>query len=98
MIYHITLPNEWQKALGAQEYIAPSLAIEGFIHCSTQEQVAAVVQRYYAAETELLLLLIDENLLVNPLKWELSPSINESFPHVYGAINLNAIVQVEKYL
>jgi len=94
MIYHVVLKTEWEKALQEGFYEAASLSSEGFIHCSKKEQVAGVLQRYYKNVTGLLLLHIDENKLKPELKYELSPSMNEAFPHLFGRLNLDAVVEV----
>ncbi len=84
----------WQKALVDGSYSAPSLESEGFIHNSTEAQVAGVLERYYKNQTDLLLLHIEESKLTAPLKYELAPSVNELFPHVFGPINVEAVVEV----
>lgn len=96
MIYHVVNTKSWQNALQQGFYEAPSLALEGFIHTSKAEQVAGVLERYYKGQTGLLLLHIEENKLTAPLKYELAPSVNEEFPHIYGALNLDAVVKVEE--
>ncbi len=75
-------------------YEVPSLAIEGFIHCSTEHQVAGVLERYYKGKTDLVKLVIDTTKLTNKLIYELAPSINQEFPHIYGTINLDAVVEI----
>ncbi len=95
MIYHVTYKGSWEQALQAGFYEAPSLHSEGFIHASSLQQVAGVLVRYYKNETGLVLLYIDESKLESRLKYELVPSINETFPHIFGAVNLAAIVKVE---
>jgi uncharacterized protein (DUF952 family) len=95
MIYHVCTASQWKAAKDLGFYVADSLGIEGFIHCSTQAQVPGVLMRYYAGVADLYLLHIDESILAPELKFELAPSIQEQFPHVYGAINLDAIVKVE---
>jgi uncharacterized protein (DUF952 family) len=95
MIYHVTTKENWQNAIAAGAYEAPSLHTEGFIHNSTAEQVQGVLQRYYNGQSNLVLLHIDESKLTAELKYELAPSINEEFPHIFGAINLDAVVKVE---
>lgn len=101
MIYHITTKTEWQTAQANGEYIAPSLASEGFIHCSTDTQVPHVANAFYRAQNNLVLLKLDENRIKSQVKWEApagapADGINESdlFPHIYGAINLDAVVSV----
>ncbi|MBC7867047.1 MAG: DUF952 domain-containing protein [Gloeobacteraceae cyanobacterium ES-bin-316] len=96
MIYHVTKKAAWEEARLMGFYEAPSLATEGFIHNSTSEQVRPVLERYYKNETDLLLLHIEESLLTAPLKYELAPSVNEMFPHIFGPINLQAVVEVQE--
>jgi len=95
MIYHVTTGKEWKTALENGFYEAPSLSIEGFIHLSQKGQVAGVLERYYKGKQDLLLLHVDEKMVKAPLKYELAPSVNEEFPHIYGVINLDAVVDVE---
>ncbi len=94
MIYHVVTLPDWQKALELGFYEAPSLLTEGFIHASKKEQVEAVIKRYYANDKDLLVLHIDEGKLEAVHIFELAPSVNEEFPHIYGRINLDAVVEV----
>ena len=95
MIYHVTTQASWDAAQESGWYSAPSLATEGFIHCSDANQVAGVLERYYQGQTGLILLHIHEALLSHPLKYEETPSTNELFPHVYGEIDVKAVEKVE---
>ena len=98
MIYHVITGLDWQNALQQGFYEAPSLEKEGFMHCSIQEQVKGVLERYYNNQHDLLLLHIDESKLTAELKYELAPSVNEQFPHIFGVLNLEAVVEVEKII
>ena len=95
MIYHVVTEANWQKALQQGFYEAESVVKEGFIHTSKAEQVAGVLERYYKDQSNLFLLHIDEMKLTSPLKYELAPSVNEEFPHIYGRLNLDAVKIVE---
>ncbi len=95
MIYHITTKANWENALLEGFYEAPSLKTEGFIHNSTAAQVQGVIDRYYAGQSDLVKLHIDETKLLAELKYELATSINELFPHIFGVINVNAVVKIE---
>jgi uncharacterized protein (DUF952 family) len=53
-----------------------------------------VLKGYYHCEADLLLLHIDESKLVPVLRYELATSINEEFPHIFGRLNLDAIIKV----
>ena len=101
MIYHVTSRSAWSAARQSGEYRAESLETEGFIHCSTGTQVLPVVEKFYKGQRDLLLLMIDPALLSSDLKWEAPsggtppPGVpeGEAFPHVYGPINLDAVVK-----
>lgn len=94
MIYHVTTQAQWQQALAKGFFEEPSLHSEGFIHNSTETQVPGVIERYYKNKTDLVLLHIEETKLTAPLKYELAPSINEMFPHIFGVINIDAVVKI----
>jgi uncharacterized protein (DUF952 family) len=102
MIYHITSRTAWNQARQRGDYRAQSLETEGFIHCSTDEQVIPVAEKYYKGHEDLLLLVIEPERLTSDLKWEPPaegappPGVSEGslFPHIYGPINLEAVVQV----
>lgn len=95
MIYHVTTKTAWQEANEKGRYEHISLEKEGFIHNCSRVQLAGVLDRYYKGQSDLLLLHIDENLLEAELKYELAPSVNEDFPHIFGPINIDAVVEVE---
>ena len=80
-------------------YEPPSLRTEGFVHCSTREQTPVTAERYFRGLTDLVLLWIDPSRLTAELRLE--PPANsqderarEMFPHVYGPINLDAVLRV----
>ena len=94
VIYHLTRNDAWALAQEAGEYEAPSLAEEGFIHCSADEaQMLRVAQRLYPGETGLQVLDVDESRLRAGVKREPSRS-GEIYPHIYGRINLDAVLRV----
>ena len=95
MIYHIADKISWESALSTGWYQHATLGKEGFIHACRYEQIASVRDRYYKDHSNILLLHIDETLLICHIKYELSPSVNEDFPHVYGPINIEAVVKTE---
>lgn len=95
IIYHITTKEEWQNAIEQNFYEAASLATEGFIHCSTEQQVAGVLLRYFKGKTNLVKLTINTAKLTAKLQFDFSPSVNEMFPHIYGAINSDAVTAVD---
>jgi uncharacterized protein (DUF952 family) len=53
-----------------------------------------VLDRYYKETPNLIKLVIDVSKLTHKLVYELAPSINQEFPHIYGSINTDAVVEV----
>jgi len=100
-IVHITSRQAWDDARESGEYVAPSLKSAGFIHCSTYAQAVPVAEKYYKGQTGLVLLVIDPGRLASGLKWEPPaegappPGVpdGDMFPHIYGPINLDAVVE-----
>jgi uncharacterized protein (DUF952 family) len=99
MIFHITDTATWKNSQLQGVHTGSTrgvdLASEGYIHCSTAQQWRGVVDRYYADASDLVLLHVDEQLLTSPLIYEQLPGVPEPFPHVYGPINLEAVVTAE---
>lgn len=94
VIYHVTTAADWQEAQQKGFYDHPSLKDEGFIHCSQEHQVAGVLERYFAGKTDLVKLVIDTDKLTSKYIFDWSPSTHDTFPHVYGKINLEAVIEV----
>ena len=94
LIYHITTREAWTKASETGSYVTASLKDEGFIHCSEMSQVEDVKARFYVGIQDLVLLTIDTEKLTSQLIFEWSPSVQDTFPHIYGPINLDAVVEL----
>jgi uncharacterized protein (DUF952 family) len=93
-IYHITRAEDWAAAQAAGSYRAGSLDHEGFIHFSTAAQVLRVANFFYRGQVGLVLLAVDEARLGAPLRYEESEPGLAPFPHLYGPLNLDAVVAV----
>ncbi len=94
MIVHICQLGAWQAAQARGEYCPPSLDDEGFIHCSKPEQVLHVAKRFYRDVPDLILLWIDTEKVRPEIRWE--EADGEVFPHIYGALNTDAVVSVSE--
>lgn len=92
MIYRIAEPADWIRAQREGIFASDDLADEGFIHCSEQHQVARTARKYYAGNTALVLLEIDDIVLGAALVRE-DLTGSGVFPHVYEPIPLSAIVR-----
>lgn len=91
-LLHISTPDQLDEARSQGEYLDPSLDTEGFIHLSTPEQILIPANERYAGQSGLILLVIEGDRLSSRLVFEDSYGSGIDFPHVYGPINLDAIV------
>jgi len=92
MIYHITQREDWLKALERGIYEPAGFKTDGFIHCSTKEQVLDTARRYYADAEDLVLLCIDPALSGVELVYENLEGGEMLFPHLYGLLNVGAVL------
>ena len=95
LIYHITTLPEWEQSVKNGFHTAASFATEGFIHCSTRDQVEGVIHRYFQGTSNIVELTIDPEKLTSKLVYEPAPTTNELYPHIYGPINYDAVIAVE---
>jgi uncharacterized protein (DUF952 family) len=100
-IYHIAAAADWARACQDGEYTTSTrgrtLAQEGFIHTSTAGQVALVANAFYQGEPDLLLLVIDPRLVAEEIRYEHVPGQPEPYPHIYGPLNIDAVVQTRPF-
>jgi uncharacterized protein (DUF952 family) len=93
-VYHIATKEDWQRAVESGRYRSSSLdGEEGFIHASFEEQVLRVANGLFAGRQDLVLLKIELADLLAEVRLEASPE-GELFPHLYGALNLDAVQTV----
>jgi uncharacterized protein (DUF952 family) len=93
-IYHVTTQKEWDQAKENGEYKPAGFDQEGFIHCSIERQVAGVLDRFYKGQTGLVKLKIEKAKVTRPVLFELAVDLDELFPHIYGSLNLDCVVDV----
>lgn len=92
-IFHILPGGDWEKAKKNGIYTPPSLEAEGFIHCSTRAQVINTANNYFKDQSNLLLLWIDAENVQFPIRYEDLLGEGTLFPHIYGQLNLDAVVR-----
>ena len=93
IIYHIAEPSAVKTAKESGHYKHPSLDTEGFIHCCLKAQMTGVIERYYADTSGLELLTIDPAKLKPGIVFENTVGGQELFPHIYGEINMDAVLE-----
>ena len=93
-IYKICSASAWREAerQGVYRGSADDLR-DGFIHFSTAAQVAETLRKHFFGQTGLFLIDVDADALGDTLRWESSRN-GELFPHLYGDLDLGAVVGV----
>jgi len=95
-IFHITSRSAWNEAAIIGSYSSDTLSSEGFTHCSTAMQVQRSAQKFFRGKTDLVLLHIAQESIHPEVRYE-SASSGELFPHIYGLLNLDAVIKVEDF-
>ncbi|GAA2997998.1 DUF952 domain-containing protein [Streptomyces fulvorobeus] len=99
-LLHLTEAPLWEAArdTGAYEMSTRgrTLGEEGFIHCSLPHQLPGVARALYGGgdHQDLVVLVIDTGRLTAPVRYEVAAPGGEEFPHVYGPIPVEAVVDV----
>ncbi|HEX6220049.1 MAG TPA: DUF952 domain-containing protein [Acidimicrobiia bacterium] len=95
-IYHLAEPADWAASI--DEYRTASLAEEGFIHCSTADQLAGVARRNFLDHNDLILLTIDPEPLGDTLVYEDLYDLGQDFPHIYAPLPTSAVLETGPYI
>jgi len=96
IIFHIALKKDWERSKGRNEYRGDTLDSEGFIHCSTSEQIDEIAQYLFKGKKDLVLLEIDEAKVKPKIKFE-DAGNGKLYPHIYGPLNIDAVVNVRDF-
>ncbi len=93
LIYHITTKKDWKKYSSEQHYSIPG---KPFIHASEYEQLPGTLKKHFKNRQWLLLLSIDPLKVRPEIRYEDLEGEGQVFPHIYGALNLDAIQKIEE--
>lgn len=100
-IFHVTTAADWADAQRAGSYTVSTrgltLAQEGYIHCSEEHQYDAVRRRWFDGVEDVVLLEVDTDRLTSPWRTEQLPGTDQPYPHVYGPLDLDAVVAVRPF-
>lgn len=91
-LIHLAEPGAWAER--SSDYRPAAFDDDGFIHLCTPEQLAGVIDRYYADRDDLLRVVVRVDRLEAPLVWEDTTGSGMRFPHLYGPLNLSAVLAV----
>ncbi len=93
-LFHITTRADWDRSQASREYRAASLETEGFIHLSTEEQWRHTLHRIFRDVHELVILRIDPRRVAAEIKYERGADTDEEFPHLYGPLETDAVINL----
>jgi uncharacterized protein (DUF952 family) len=105
ILLHLLPEQEWLGLPeGTATYAPASLATEGFVHCTSGDDPMLQVARAFYAEVgdALVVLSLDADRLTQEIRWEepvpaAPPGATVTlFPHVYGPLDLTAVVGVRR--
>ena len=92
-VFHLITPDDWERARTAGQVVPDGFAEEGFVHCSTDDQVEGTIDRHFAGVDHLLLLRLDDVALGRDRRWdEVRPG--ERYPHLYRPISADEVLEV----
>ncbi len=94
MIFHITDVNSWNKQRTDTHFKGNQS--DGFIHASTSSQLQRTREKYFAGRSKLLLLTIDPLKVTPEIRFEDLQQEGQLYPHIYGDLNLDAVIKVEE--
>ncbi len=95
-IFHLALPDDWAAAFTTGEYTMSTRGVtleqEGFIHCSTRDQLVGTANLFYGDVEQLVVLRIDPRLVPSRIVFEPpAPGADAVFPHIYGPLPVTAV-------
>lgn len=92
LIYKIFRRPEWDAFRDAGETAgAPVDLADGYIHFSTSAQVTETAAKWFAEESDLVLVAVRADRLGPALRWETSRH-GALFPHLYRALLISDVV------
>ena len=92
LIFHVTTKKYLKNHTVNNRYEPESIDTEGFIHCSSGGQVEETANRIFSDKEKILLLIIDVTALSTEIKYDLDENTGEKYPHIYGPLNTDAII------
>ena len=95
LLFHIAKKDVWKQSLHNGLYGDFSIKKDGFIHCSEFNQLLHVANNNLKnVNDDLVVLCIDASRLKSEVKWETNKINSMIFPHVYGLINIDSVIDI----
>ena len=90
--------KSWNKVKNKKSFGKKDVRKYGFVHCSTIEYFWRVAPNFKNVNEPLVLLCIDEDKLTSEIRYEDGDNCGRYYPHIYGEINTNSVIQVLPFL
>jgi uncharacterized protein (DUF952 family) len=95
-IVHALPESDWETVRETGAHRPPSLDAQGFVHCSKPGQIAAVADTNFAGRDDLCLLVLDEDRIDAPVRYEATETAS-AYPHVYGPLEREWVVEAHEF-
>lgn len=95
MIVHITARERWHKSRRDGYYRPESLEETGYIRCLKPSQFVEIMEGILGEREDIMLVMIDEESVEAEIKYENFYDSGEKHPHIYGELNLDAVVEIK---
>lgn len=96
-IYKVVSQLEYKGFKEAGVFKGSALDLkDGYIHCSTEEQWPRIREKFFSAGDRLFLLKIDSSSFAEKLRWAPSPRSGVVYPHLYGEIPLESVIEIRE--
>lgn len=97
-IIHCLKEKVWNEYKNKEYYGEDSLIKFGFIHCSEISTYQWVAPNFKNETDNLVLLVIDTDKVKNEVIWEDLRNCGVTYPHIYGLLNTDSVVEVVPHL
>jgi uncharacterized protein (DUF952 family) len=98
MLFHIVPRATWDaETADGGPYRGEAFDREGFVHLSTREQTLRTAAKFFAGQTGLVLVALDPARLTAEVRYEDLLGEGQTFPHLYGPLNLDAVLAVHPF-
>ena len=95
VVFHMVGSRDWADTQDHGRYAPDAFAADGFVHLSNRDQILRPANLLYCGRMDLKLLVIEVSRLSAELVYEPgSHGEDELFPHLYGPLNLDAVIDV----
>lgn len=94
-VFHVAETADWDARTDV--YAPSAFRSEGFVHCSTADQLESVGKSFFAGRTDLVLLEIEAVKVGSRLVYEDLLGEGEAFPHIYMRIPVDAVTSAVPY-